>query len=347
MTASDQPTSKSSSRRALLAGALGGIGALAAAVIGRASPARANDGDVVNVGGHETGGSTTWIENTTTTNDVFWATTTSGGTGVFGRSIGIGVWGKTTGLSSSGVYGEGDTGVGVHGNSNTNDGVLGTTGDALHSGVNGSNSGSGNGVYAYSNAGVGLRAESASGYGVRGTSTSGTGVAGNSSSFTAIVGTSVSGVGIYGQSSSNYGMWGASSTHIGVYGETGANSSAGVLGWSHGTSTGVQGHSGINVPAAKAKTGVYGYAAQDGTSKGVWGDTTGGHGIHGSATNGYAGYFDGKVYTNKFHEMAETTTPTAPSANKLRLFARDNGSGKTQLCVRFPTGAVQVIKTEP
>jgi len=37
----------------------------------------------------------------------------------------------------------------------------------------------------------------------------------------------------------------------------------------------------------------------------------------------------------------------APSANYGRIFTRDNGAGKTQLCVRFPTGAVQVIATEP
>lgn len=37
----------------------------------------------------------------------------------------------------------------------------------------------------------------------------------------------------------------------------------------------------------------------------------------------------------------------APAANKARVYARDNGSGKTQLVVRMPTGAVQVIATEP
>ena len=39
--------------------------------------------------------------------------------------------------------------------------------------------------------------------------------------------------------------------------------------------------------------------------------------------------------------------PAAPAANKARLFCRDNGSGKTQLAAIFPTGAVQVIATEP
>jgi len=39
--------------------------------------------------------------------------------------------------------------------------------------------------------------------------------------------------------------------------------------------------------------------------------------------------------------------PAAPATNAGRLYFRDNGSGKTQLCVRFATGAVQVIATEP
>lgn len=37
----------------------------------------------------------------------------------------------------------------------------------------------------------------------------------------------------------------------------------------------------------------------------------------------------------------------APAANRVRLFAKDNGSGKTQLVARFNSGAVQVIATEP
>lgn len=39
--------------------------------------------------------------------------------------------------------------------------------------------------------------------------------------------------------------------------------------------------------------------------------------------------------------------PSAPAANRARIYSRDNGSGKTQVCVRFNTGAVQVLATEP
>lgn len=45
--------------------------------------------------------------------------------------------------------------------------------------------------------------------------------------------------------------------------------------------------------------------------------------------------------------QAEMTTPSAPAANSGLTFMRDNGSGKTQYCVLFSSGAVQVIATQP
>lgn len=38
--------------------------------------------------------------------------------------------------------------------------------------------------------------------------------------------------------------------------------------------------------------------------------------------------------------------PPAPATDRARLFVRDNGGGKTQLCIRFATGDVQVLATE-
>jgi hypothetical protein len=60
------------------------------------------------------------------------------------------------------------------------------------------------------------------------------------------------------------------------------------------------------------------------------------------ATNG-----DLAAVEYKFGEMTEISDPSAPSANKVRLYCRDNGSGKTQLVARFPTGAVQQVAIEP
>lgn len=45
-------------------------------------------------------------------------------------------------------------------------------------------------------------------------------------------------------------------------------------------------------------------------------------------------------------EGAEMSEPPVPPANCGRLFFRDAG-GKTQLAVRFPTGAIQIVATEP
>jgi hypothetical protein len=55
----------------------------------------------------------------------------------------------------------------------------------------------------------------------------------------------------------------------------------------------------------------------------------------------------GSVYVANYLEGDEIVDPAAPTANKGRAYFRDNGAGKTQFVVRFPTGAVQVIATEP
>lgn len=43
----------------------------------------------------------------------------------------------------------------------------------------------------------------------------------------------------------------------------------------------------------------------------------------------------------------EQSDPAAPASNTCLVYAKDNGAGKTQFVVRFPTGAVQVLATEP
>jgi len=45
--------------------------------------------------------------------------------------------------------------------------------------------------------------------------------------------------------------------------------------------------------------------------------------------------------------FAERTAPSAPSANRISLFAQDNGSGKTQLMALFQSGAAQQVAIEP
>lgn len=46
-------------------------------------------------------------------------------------------------------------------------------------------------------------------------------------------------------------------------------------------------------------------------------------------------------------DFYERSAPSAPAANRARFYCQDNGSGKTQLVVLFPTGAAQVLATEP
>lgn len=247
-----QPGSSSPSRRALLAGVVGGIGAWVVGAIGRTSRAQAANGDVVHVGDTLTGTVTTKITN-----------------------------------STSGEYG--------------------------------------------------LWGAAPNGSGLRGTSTAGPGVRGDSTSSNGIFGISTDGDGVNGFSTGSNGILGSSA----------ASGRAGVLGQSTNGASGVEGYSssGGAAPAAKPMTGVFGYATQGTSSRGVWGESTSGIGVYGRATTGFAGYFHGKVFTDSFHELLEIATPSAPGANRARLFVRDVG-GKTQLCVRFATGSVKLLAQE-
>lgn len=53
---------------------------------------------------------------------------------------------------------------------------------------------------------------------------------------------------------------------------------------------------------------------------------------------------DGRHYLQMFEQ---SSAPANPAANGVRIFARDDGSGKTQVCAIFNTGAVQVMATQP
>lgn len=55
----------------------------------------------------------------------------------------------------------------------------------------------------------------------------------------------------------------------------------------------------------------------------------------------------GVTTTGAFLEFVEQTAPAAPAANTVRIYAEDNGSGKTRLMALFATGAAQQIAIEP
>jgi hypothetical protein len=84
------------------------------------------------------------------------------------------------------------------------------------------------------------------------------------------------GYGVRGQSQTSYGVFGQSDSVAGVYGES--YYGAGAVGASRAF--------GDPLPGAPAKTGVFGYAAQDSDARGVHGQSTSGRGVFGQATTG-------------------------------------------------------------
>jgi hypothetical protein len=220
------PESRSPSRRALLAGALGGIGALAATVIGGAPRTQAAAGSPLIIGSqiNDAGSADTQLltnssviafkllQNGPGTALMGYATPATGGTrGVYGRSDspdGDGVQARNAGTAGSGaaVRAFGGNNVGVVATSTSLTAVSGT-------------SGSGYGVSGDSSSSVGVYGTSTSSYGVYGYSSSQAGVVGTSSSNTGVYGTSTSSRGVFGHSGSGYGVYGASdSGYAGVFG---------------------------------------------------------------------------------------------------------------------------------
>jgi hypothetical protein len=56
----------------------------------------------------------------------------------------------------------------------------------------------------------------------------------------------------------------------------------------------------------------------------------------------------GRLFVTDPMTFSQTSAaPRTPNSGQARLFARDNGWGKTQLCVQFASGAVQTLATEP
>ena len=105
----------------------------------------------------------------------------------------------------------------------------------------------------------------------------------------AIRGTADDGSGLHGQSNSGAGVNGTSQSGIGVIGFSTAPAQPAIAGVSSASSTGVQGFSYLSsgaVPPTPANTGVYGYAAEDASARGVTGETTAGQGVSGIATTG-------------------------------------------------------------
>ena len=55
----------------------------------------------------------------------------------------------------------------------------------------------------------------------------------------------------------------------------------------------------------------------------------------------------GNVKATGYAELTEMTAPAAPAANNVRIYAEDNGAGKTRLMAHFATGAAVQVAIEP
>ena len=178
-------TSIPRSRRALLAGGIGGLAALVASALGRSEDARAGrDGDVV-LGGNNWAVSTTWITNFDNDSTVLEVTSAHGG--------GVAVHGRSG--SSSGVWGLSSTSYGVVGGSTQASGLAGWsrggfTGVVGYSGLDSVPAPPPKtGVYGCAlqdDTAVGLRGRSTIGRGVFGQATTGRGVHAYATSGTAV-----------------------------------------------------------------------------------------------------------------------------------------------------------------
>jgi hypothetical protein len=53
------------------------------------------------------------------------------------------------------------------------------------------------------------------------------------------------------------------------------------------------------------------------------------------------------LFLGNYAQLSEMTAPAAPAANDVRIYAEDDGAGKTRLMARFATGAAVQIAIEP
>jgi hypothetical protein len=282
------------SRRAILLGALGGVAAAAAAVVERADPVSATNGDTVHVGHTYTASVTTKIVGTGSVVETFTGVGEGTSTGLYGVSqSGVGVSG--TGDRYAGVAGQSHRGWGVLGESGLSYGVFGHTLNGKVGVFGLSDSGTGIGVY-----GRGMYA------GVHGRSILGDGVFGQAEAGAGVYGTATgTGMGVAGSGQEGTGVNGYSDSGIGVQGQTNSASKPGVRGLSLGNA-GVQGYSGTtaDVSSSPSHTGVFGSA--DGVASAV--------GVKGASSTGRGGLFSGNLAQLRLVPSNVATHPDSGSA---------------------------------
>jgi hypothetical protein len=276
-------------------GLLGGLAAVAAGLLAArsATPARATDGDMLEIGntanpftGPQSSTRRTELNRSNPTDpldDAVLVTNDRGG-GIAAIGTTDGVNGSSTGTNGNGVRGVANVGTsafGVWGTSTTGLGVVGQG----STGVRGmSPAADGTGVWGSSEGtnGLGVLGEGITG--VRGTSraTGGSGVVGQAD-------TGANAYGVWGSSSAGYGVVGFGPT--GVRGSSGSTTGTGVLGEGGSLGDGVRGSSAMN-GVSGTSTGANGNGVVGDGSTGVRGTsaTTNGTGVLGQANSGPLAY---------------------------------------------------------
>lgn len=188
-------TTSPRSRRAILMGALGGLGLSVASALGRTNPVRATDGDAVLVG--HTYSATTTTEIDATGGVIAFTARADSSFGIYGHSS-----------SNTGVAGNSYSGIGTSGYSSTSIGVYGDNSAPDQPAILGQASGISTGVQGYS------------GYNSSPAPPSKTGVFGYSdldSSSRGVQGQSPAGCGVFGLAGNGIGTRGYSSTGAAGY----------------------------------------------------------------------------------------------------------------------------------
>jgi hypothetical protein len=338
-TAEPATSTQVRSRRALLTAALGGLGGLLAARLGAPSPAAAAAGDPLLIGNtSNTAGTANTSLITASTGTALLVTQNGPGTALRGSAVGpgsiagfftaangTGISGVTATPNTYGIFGSNDgaagTGAAIRASGKNNNGLVATTANSAKAAVVATNSAFGGTAALFESTGG---AEFNTGPAVRGYTDGGSDAdvhpggqyvdaAGEFAGFNGVIGASTEG---------GFGVYGRSPTGNGVRGETTSGDAV----------------------AGTATTG-FGVSGQSVSSTGVFGGSQSGIGVWGRSLTGYAGNFEGQVRITKFLDLSENGTPATPAADTARLFVRDNGANKTELCVIFPGGNVVVIGT--
>ena len=260
-------TSELRSRRALLAGTMGGIAALAATVIGGASRTGAAAGSSLIIGSTSNNAGTSNTSLTTSSTGTALLVTQNGtGTALRGSAVGsnsiagfftanngTGISGVTGRSSSYGVFGQNNgaagTGGAIRADGNQNHGLVGTSDNADRNGVKGQ----------------------APGTGVYGEATSGSGET----------------AGVFGVAYSD----GVSAGVLGL----GTVNASGVKGTADAVGVLGQSTDGIGVVGSSNNIGVIGYSVSE---EALYGSSTSGFAVYGSTSTGTAGWFDGAVHVS-------------------------------------------------